>query len=377
MNERIIMGMVAPYLKGNTLTYQEFEQIFSMLSIKEQYGVLEILDSKQIELVDSYTDEVKVKEEKPPEEISDIEEDVFELLYDDDIFSDDREDTDDQKAKSENEEHKSEYLKVRRKIHLSNRVLIGMIKEGDAQAKQDLCMKNLGLVDKWAGIYQHVYGNKMSFEDLEQAGMLGMIKAAEKFDLSSGFEFSTYAVWWIKQAITREIMDHGYTIRIPVHKMEQIQKVMRLDSKFANETIFHKRMDLISQAAGMPVPLVEECMRLFYQFIKVTSLDLPVGEDEDVTLGEMVPCERETSVEDIVSQQILRERLEELLQTLTNREQTIIRLRFGLDDGEERTLEQIGQEFGVTRERIRQIEAKALRKLRHPSRSRKIKDFLD
>lgn len=375
MNEKIIMSMVAPYLKGNTLTYQEFERIFSMLSLKEQYGVLEILDKNQIELLESYAD--VDEERKSPEQTSDNEEDEFELLYEDDIFSGDNDEADDQKIRSGSEEHKTEYLKVRRKVLLSNRGLIRMIQEGDDQAKQDLCIKNYGLVDKWAGIYQRVYGNKMDFEDLEQVGMLGMIRAAERFDLNAGTEFSTYAVWWIKQAITREIMNHGYTIRIPVHMIEQIQKVVGLDSKFASETDYRKRMELISQSSGMPVALVEDCMRLFYQFIKATSLDLPIGEDEDITLGELVPYENEMSVEDVVAQQVLRERLEEVLQTLTTREQKVLRLRFGLDDGRERTLEQVGQEFGVTRERIRQIEVKALRKLRHPSRSRKFKDFLD
>lgn len=374
MNVKIIMGMVAPYLKGNTLTYREFEQIFSMLSIKEQYGVLEILDKNQIELLESH-EYADVKES--PDQSSDNEKNEFELLYEDDIFLDDNGETDDQKTGSEREEHKAEYLKVRRKVLLSNRVLIGMIQGGDAQAKQDLCIKNHGLVNKWAGIYQRVYGNKMDFEDLEQAGMFGMIKAAERFDLNAGTEFSTYAVWWIKQAIIREIMDHGYTIRIPVHRMEQIQKVMRLDSKFASEKDYRKRMELISRSSGMSVALVEDCMRLFYQFIKTTSLDLPIGEEEETTLGELVPYEGEMSVEDAVAQQVLRERLDEVLQTLSSREQKVLRLRFGLDDGRERTLEQVGQEFGVTRERIRQIEAKALRKLRHPSRSRKFKDFLD
>ncbi len=374
MNEKIIIGMVAPYLKGNTLTYLEFEQIFSMLSLKEQYGVLEILNNNQIELIESHAD---ADEKESQERSSDNEGDEFELLYEDDIFSDDNGKIDDQKTGAEQEGHKTEYLKVHRKVLLSNRVLIRMIQEGDAQAKQDLCIKNHGLVDKWAGIYQRVYGNKMDFEDLEQAGMLGMIKAAERFELNARTEFSTYAVWWIKQAITREIMDYGYTIRIPVHRMEQIQKVIRLDSKFASETDYRKRMKLIARSSGMPIALVEDCIRLFYQFIKTTSLDIPIGEDEDITLGELVPYEGERSVEDIATQQLLRERLEDVLQTLTSREQKVLRLRFGLDDGRERTLEQIGQEFGVTRERVRQIETKALRKLRHPSRSRKFKDFLD
>lgn len=371
MDEKIIMGMVTPYLKGQALTYQEFEQIFSMLSLHEKYGITEILYKNQIELVDSHKDAYEERESK---QTSDNGEEKFELLYKNDLFADNN-DYDDQKDKVDYEEHKVEHLKYRSKVHLSNRVLIGMLQEGNAQAKQDLCTKNHGLVDKWAQKYHRVCGNTMDFEDLVQAGMLGMIKAAERFDLNAGTEFSTYAVCWIKQAITREIMDHGYTIRIPVHRLEQIKKVIRLDSKFASETDYSKRIALISKSSGMPVELVEDCMRIFYQFIRVTSLDLPVGEDEDVTLGEMIPYEGEMSVEDVVTQQMIREQLEEALDTLTPREEKVLRLRFGLDDGRERTLEEVGQNFGVTRERIRQIEAKAFRKLRHPSRSRKINWF--
>lgn len=369
MNESIIMGMVAPYLKGNALTYREFEQIFSMLSLHEQYGVLEIIDKNNIELVESHQ---KSKESSDVKE-EHTEEDEFELLYDDDLFSDGNFDDEESKSKVNANDH----LIVRKKIHLSNKTLIKMIQEGDPQARQDLCVKNQGLVDKWVNIYQHFFGNKMDFEDLEQAGMLGMIKAAEKFDLSIGTEFSTYATWWIKQAITREIQDNGYTIRIPVYRMEQIQKVMRLDSKYAAEEDYQKRVRLISDDTRMPVALVEDCMRLFYQFVRTTSLDLPIGEDEDIPLGELVQQEDEISIEDIVAAKMLREQLEEVLDTLTDREQKVLRLRFGLLDGRARTLEEVGRKFNVTRERIRQIEAKALKKLRHPSRSRKLKDYLD
>ena len=368
MNENIIMGMVAPYLKGNALTYHEFEQIFSMLSLQEQYGVLELLDKKNIELVDSHQ-----ASNNTTGDLSDKDE--FELLYDEGLFTDDEFDSEGfKKSKVEGE---TEYLKIRKKVHLSNRTLIRMIQEGDAQAKQDLCVANHGLVKKWVNIYQHVFGNKMDFEDLEQAGMIGMIKAAEKFDLKMGTEFSTYAVWWIKQAITREIQDNGYTIRIPVHRMEQIQKVMRLDSKYASVEDYQKRVRLISNETGMPVALVEDCMRLFYQFIRTTSLDLPVGEEEDTTLGELVQQECEISVEDTVVATMLRAQLEELLDTLTDRERKVLMLRYGLLDGRARTLEEVGREFNLTRERIRQIESKALRKLRHPSRSRKLRDYLD
>ncbi len=370
MNETIIMGMVEPYLKENALTYREFEQIFSMLSLKEQYGVIEILDNNNIALVESHS---KTSESDSPTGYDSDQED-FTLLYDEDLFTD--EDSDLEQSRQKNNLHETEFLKVRKKVHLSNRTLIKMIQEGDAQAKQDLCVANHGLVDKWVNVYQYYFGNKMDYDDLVQAGMLGMIKAAERFDLNMGTEFSTYATWWIKQSITREIMDNGYTIRIPVHRMEQIQKVMRLDSEHAEEADYHKRIKLISKESGMPLPLVEECMVLFHQFVKSTSLDIPVGEDEEVSLGEFVQQEAEMSIEDEVTMRLLKEQLEEVLHTLTDRERKVIRLRFGMDDGRAKTLEEVGKEFGVTRERIRQIEAKALRKMRHPSRSRKLKDYL-
>lgn len=371
MNESIILDMVTPYLQENSLTYREFEQIFSMLSLHEQYGVLEILDKNNIALVDSHH---TIEESNGPTG-TESDNDEVELVYNDDLFTDAVSAPEKNKAEAGTE--KTGFLRVREKIFLPQRTLIKMIQEGDSQAKQDLCLANQGLVDKWVNIYQRFFGNKMDFEDLEQAGMLGMIKAAERFDLDKGTEFSTYAVWWIKQSITREIQDNGYTIRIPVHRMDQIQKVMRLDSKHAEEADYNKRVQLISEETGMPVALVEDCMRLFHQFIRTTSLDLPIGEDEDTSLGEMIPKETEMSVVDTVASKMLKEQLNAVLDTLTPREQKVLILRFGLDDGKARTLEEIGEKFGVTRERIRQIEAKALRKLRHPSRSHKLRDYLD
>lgn len=372
MNESIIMGMVDPYLKGKELTYLEFKQIFSMLSLREQYGVIDILDKNGIELVDKHFTENN--SEGTEEELSDDIE--FKILYEDDLFTEKNNEYDKTISISSEIKDNAYYLKTRKKILLSNRALIKMIQEGDAQAKQDLCIKNYGLVVDWVKKYLYVFSNKLDFDDLVQAGMLGMIKAAEKFDLKQGTEFSTYAVWWIKQAITREVNDNGYTIRIPVHRMEQIQKVMRLDSKFAAELDYSKRIKRISEASGFPEALVEDCMQLYYQFIKTSSLDLPVGEEESSTLGELVPQETEPSIEETVALVFLKEHIKEVLFTLTEREQNVLRMRFGLDDGEERTLEEIGKEYNVTRERIRQIEEKALKKLRHPSKSKKLKGYL-
>ncbi len=363
MNEEIIMGMVSPYLKENELTYRDFEQIFSMLSMQEQHGVLDVLYKNSVDLVEKHGEKGNL--DKQITEFSDN--DDFEILYDDGLFSD---------KESASEKLDERHVRVRKRVYLSNRTLIKLIQDGDAQARQDLCVANRRLVEKWANVYQNFYGSKMEFEDLVQAGMLGMLKAAERFDLSMDVAFSTYATLWIKQTINREIIDRGYIIRIPVHRMEQIRKVMRLDSKYAWESDYNKRIELIQTELFMPRVLIEDCMRLFYQFVRTTSLDLPVGEEEETTLGELVRQEEEVSVEDIVTLNLLREQLSDVLGTLTEREQKVLSMRFGLEDGRERTLEEVGAAFNVTRERIRQIEAKALRKLRHPSRSRKLKDFL-
>ena len=367
MNKSIVLGMVEPYLKDKELTFRDFELIFSMLSVQEQYSVLEILYHCKIELVDEYKDQKQTdKESKGSKEKE------FEILYDESLFIDSVDD-----SSLGDEYDQSDHIVERKNVRLSNRVLCQMIQNGDQQAKQDLCVKNRGLVDKYVSMYQHMLGSKMDFEDLQQAGMMGMIKAAEKFDITLGTEFSTYAVWWIKQSIMREIMNNGQTIRIPVHKMEQILRVIRADLKYAHIANYYLRMEKIALETELPVVVVEDCLRLYNQFIKSTSLDLPIGEEEETLLGDIIPIEGEIPVEELAALDFLREELKGVLLTLTEREQKVLKLRFGLDDGRARTLEEVGKEFNVTRERIRQIESKALRKLRHPSRSRKLKDFLD
>ena len=372
MDEDIILRMVTRCLQENRLSYSDFEDIFSMLSLREQYAVLEILYKNNIEL---YENEDKSENLEEETESAD-QKDEFELLYDEGIFSDDYEGDDGERA-FEREKDKPVFLKNRDVIHLSNRTLVKMIQEGDAQAKQDLCIKNQRLVDKCANVYYRLLGNKMEFEDLQQIGMMGMIKAAEKFDLSQETEFSTYAVYWIKQMIKREIMDCGYTVRIPVHKMEQIQKVVRLDSQFSQEENYSKRIQMISEESKLHVSIVEDCLRLYYQFIGSTSLDMPVGEDGDVTVGEMMPYEDQPSVEDMVIKTELKSKINEVLSTLREKEREIIIKRFGFDDGRIKTLEEVAQTYGVTRERIRQIEAKALRKLKHISRRKKLQDYFE
>jgi RNA polymerase primary sigma factor len=373
MNEDLILKMVVPYLKNNELTYDDFEIIFSMLSRKEQYAVTEILENHQIELVDAYT--VSVTDTVMQTKLSDDEledkTDEFEILYDENLFADDV-------SNEQNQEQvESGSLKIRGKVFLSNKALIKMIQEGDAQAKQDLCVKNRGLVDKIVNIYKHMINNKLDFEDLEQAGMVGLISAAERFDFSFETEFSTYATWWIKQKIIREIEDNGYSVRIPVHVMEKILKVMRTDSQHRDVTNYDERMKLISQETMIPVDNVINYIGLYHKFIQISSLDLPVGEEEETPLLDLIPDEGTLSVEEIVERDELKELINEAISTLKPREQEIIKLRFGFEDGVTKTLEEIGKEYGVTRERIRQIEEKALRKLGQPSKRKKFKDYLE
>ena len=349
--------------KKNVLEYQEISDHFADLHLEEEQmdEILDALEKSGIDVLRITDDDDDI----PDEELllSDEDEVDMENL---DLSIPDGISIEDPVRMYLKEIGKVPLLSAEEEIELAKRM-----ENGDQEAKKRLAEANLRLV---VSIAKRYVGRGMLFLDLIQEGNLGLIKAVEKFDYRKGYKLSTYATWWIRQAITRAIADQARTIRIPVHMVETINKLIRVSRQLLQELGREPTPEEISEEMGMPVDRVREILKISQEPV---SLETPIGEEEDSHLGDFIQDDNVPVPAEAASFTLLREQLVEVLGTLTEREQKVLRLRFGLDDGRARTLEEVGKEFNVTRERIRQIEAKALRKLRHPSRSRKLKDYLD
>ena len=351
--------------KKNVLEYQEITEMFHELRLdEEKYDlIMQVLEKHEIDII-----RTQEEEEVPESELVDIEEESVEDtdIENIDLTVPDSVNIEDPVRMYLKEIGKVPLLTAEEEIDLAQRM-----ERGDEEAKKRLAEANLRLV---VSIAKRYVGRGMLFLDLIQEGNLGLIKAVEKFDYRKGFKFSTYATWWIRQAITRAIADQARTIRIPVHMVETINKLVRVSRQLLQELGREPTPEEIADKMDIPVERVREIIKISQEPV---SLETPIGEEEDSHLGDFIQDDNVPVPADAAAFTLLKEQLHEVLGTLTEREQKVLRLRFGLDDGRARTLEEVGREFNVTRERIRQIEAKALRKLRHPSRSRKLKDYLD
>ena len=349
--------------KKNVLEYQEISDFFQDMELNaEQFEkILDFLETSNIDVLritdnddDTVDDEILLDDEE------EVEVEKIDLSVPDGVS------IEDPVRMYLKEIGKVPLLSAEEEIELAKRMELG-----DQEAKKRLAEANLRLV---VSIAKRYVGRGMLFLDLIQEGNLGLIKAVEKFDYRKGYKFSTYATWWIRQAITRAIADQARTIRIPVHMVETINKLIRVSRQLLQELGREPTPEEIAAEMNMPVERVREILKISQEPV---SLETPIGEEEDSHLGDFIQDDNVPVPADAAAFTLLKEQLEEVLGTLTEREQKVLTLRFGLEDGRARTLEEVGREFNVTRERIRQIEAKALRKLRHPSRSRKLKDYLE
>lgn len=346
----VVKKLIEKGKKSGTLTYKEIMDELDEIDLSPEQieKIYEVLESMGIDVIGDLQDEIA-------EEDADLDLTVPEGIA-----------IDDPVRMYLKEIGKVPLLSSEEEMNLAKR-----IEEGDQVAKKKLAEANLRLV---VSIAKRYVGRGMLFLDLIQEGNLGLIKAVEKFDYRKGFKFSTYATWWIRQAITRAIADQARTIRIPVHMVETINKLIRVERQLLQELGRAPLPEEIAKIMDMPVDKVREIMKIAQEPV---SLETPIGEEEDSHLGDFIPDDEAPAPAEAAAFTMLKEQLINVLDTLTPREEKVLRLRFGLDDGRARTLEEVGKEFNVTRERIRQIEAKALRKLRHPSRSKKLKDYLD
>ena len=348
--------------KKNVLEYQEISDFFSDMPLEEDQfeRILEALEASNVDVLRITNDDDIDDEPIILSDEDDVDVENLDLSIPDGIS------IEDPVRMYLKEIGKVPLLSAEEEIELAKRMELG-----DQDAKKRLAEANLRLV---VSIAKRYVGRGMLFLDLIQEGNLGLIKAVEKFDYRKGYKFSTYATWWIRQAITRAIADQARTIRIPVHMVETINKLIRVSRQLLQELGREPTPEEIAEEMNMPGDRVREILKISQEPV---SLETPIGEEEDSHLGDFIQDDNVPVPADAASFTLLKEQLVEVLGTLTEREQKVLRLRFGLDDGRARTLEEVGKEFNVTRERIRQIEAKALRKLRHPSRSRKLKDYLD
>ena len=347
--------------KKNMLEYQEINDHFKdfALSPEQIDKILDFLEANHVDVlrITDDDDDILIDDEDVE---NDVEMEKIDLSVPDGVS------IEDPVRMYLKEIGKVPLLTAEEEIELAKRMELG-----DEEAKKRLAEANLRLV---VSIAKRYVGRCMLFLDLIQEGNLGLIKAVEKFDYRKGYKFSTYATWWIRQAITRAFADQARTIRIPVHMVETINKLIRVSRQLLQELGREPTPEEIAEEMNMPVERVREILKISQEPV---SLETPIGEEEDSHLGDFIQDDNVPVPADAAAFTLLKEQLVEVLSTLTDREQKVLRLRFGLDDGRARTLEEVGKEFNVTRERIRQIEAKALRKLRHPSRSRKLKDYLD
>ena len=367
-SEKLVGLLELAKKKKNVLEYQEISDFFKdqPLDAEQMDKIFDFLEASGVDVLritDNGADDLMLDDDMDIDGLDDEEEVELDKI---DLSVPEGVSIEDPVRMYLKEIGKVPLLSAEEEIELAKRM-----EQGDENAKKRLAEANLRLV---VSIAKRYVGRGMLFLDLIQEGNLGLIKAVEKFDYRKGYKFSTYATWWIRQAITRAIADQARTIRIPVHMVETINKLIRVSRQLLQELGREPTPEEIAEEMDMPVDRVREILKISQEPV---SLETPIGEEEDSHLGDFIQDDNVPVPADAAAFTLLKEQLVEVLGTLTEREQKVLRLRFGLDDGRARTLEEVGKEFNVTRERIRQIEAKALRKLRHPSRSRKLKDYLD